>query len=95
MKREGSKYKCERRTIVASLIEAQPTPEQSKGVMKIVFPGQCYRMTAECVFRHPGARVIHGTIRHREGPLAGKAIEHAWVDLEDGKVFDGVLQKIL
>ena len=87
MKRKESK------SIVVNLIEAKPTPEQSKGVMKIVFLGQCYRMTAEYVFRHPGARLIHGTIRHRQGPLAGKAIEHAWVDLEDGKVFDGVLQK--
>jgi len=75
------------------LIEAQPTAEQAKGVRKNVFLAQCYRMAAQYVFEHPGARLIHGTIRHRQGPLADKVIQHAWVDLQDGKVFDGVLQK--
>lgn len=76
------------------LIEAQPSTEQSKGVRKKIFAGDCYRRAAKYVLEHEdGARLVHGTIWHRYGPNAGKVIQHAWVDLRDGKVFDGVVQK--
>jgi len=56
------------------------------------FPGRCYEKAFAFVLAHanePGIVLVHGRI------VAGgpRAIDHAWVELSDGVVFDGVAQR--
>jgi len=48
----------------------------------------CFRKAFEYAFEHQvqGIRIVHGTHRN-------EYFEHAWVELPDGVLFDGVLQR--
>jgi len=52
--------------------------------------GQCYRLAGSYVIDH-GGTLVHGTINGRKWGLADLDNPHAWVELEDGMIFDAVL----
>ena len=56
------------------------------------YPQQCYRKTVAYMVQHPeilGMRLVHGVVSHGPG---GVPLDHAWVELPGGIVFDGVVQ---
>ncbi len=56
------------------------------------YPQQCYGKSAGYVVDHPdiaGMRLVHGVVQHGTPPLP---LDHAWVELPGGVVFDGVVQ---
>jgi hypothetical protein len=56
------------------------------------YPQQCYGKTVAYLLGHPeivGLRLVHGVVSH--GPR-GVPLDHAWVELPGGIVFDGVVQ---
>ena len=53
--------------------------------------GLCYELAYKFVFKHPEAKLIHGSIR---GSGEEKRIKHAWCEVGD-KVFDAVLGKMV
>lgn len=55
--------------------------------------GKCYKHAALVAMLNPGTRLVHGVLHPEFGPRAGTTFAHAWVDLEDGRVFDPVTQK--
>jgi hypothetical protein len=79
--------------------EVDATPEERQGVADHKFLGQCYEKAGNYFLDHamhlsrlgPDARLVHGTV---QGPLdTHELLGHSWVDLGDGRVFDGALQK--
>jgi hypothetical protein len=56
------------------------------------YPQQCYQKTLKYVCEHAdiaGMRLVHGVISHSR-PVS--PLDHAWVELPGGIVFDGVVQ---
>jgi hypothetical protein len=56
------------------------------------YPQQCYRRTVKYVLDHPdiiGMRLVHGVVSHAPHFVP---LDHAWVDLPGGVVFDAVVQ---
>jgi hypothetical protein len=56
------------------------------------YPQQCYPKTLKYVREHgdiAGMRLVHGVISHPGQPAP---MDHAWVELPGGIVFDGVVQ---
>ena len=56
------------------------------------YPQQCYPRTVKYVFDHPeidGLRLVHGVVSHAPSFVP---LDHAWVELPGGVVFDGVVQ---
>jgi len=55
--------------------------------------GRCYELSAKYVTMHDEhATLVHGTIfnRHRAALDDGPPTAHAWVELQDGRIFDPV-----
>jgi hypothetical protein len=50
--------------------------------------GYCFSNAYSYVREHPGSTLIHGTAL---APSLGKRVEHAWVELPDGTIWDGQL----
>ena len=88
---------------------ATPTPEQARFVDNKPHLGQCYDSAARYMMDHAIAdrydpigtpkapqniRLVHGTVSNPGYEnVPHKLVAHAWVDLGDGKIFDGALQK--
>jgi hypothetical protein len=56
------------------------------------YPQQCYPRTVKYIRQHadiPDMRLVHGVISHSGG---GVPLDHAWVELPGGIVFDAVVQ---
>jgi hypothetical protein len=58
-----------------------------------IFLGRCFQKAVQYLFRvdedaKEGAFLVHGTCRGQHG-----RVDHAWVELPGGIVFDGVLQR--
>ena len=56
------------------------------------YPQQCYAKTVKYVLDHPeikGMRLVHGVVSHAPHFVP---LDHAWVELPRGIVFDGVVQ---
>lgn len=55
--------------------------------------GKCYQQAGYFVMDHRGATLVHGTVsigQAKSEDGSGVAIAHAWVELNDGFVYDGV-----
>src|SRR5438128_12206485 len=56
------------------------------------YPQQCYPRTVKYIHQHadiPHMRLVHGVVSHSGG---GVPLDHAWVELPGGMVFDAVVQ---
>jgi hypothetical protein len=53
--------------------------------------GQCYKLSAQYIMDHPGSAhtLVHGTIQGGDHP----PIDHAWVVLDSGKVWEPASNK--
>ncbi len=51
--------------------------------------GQCYVLSGRYVSSHPGSTLVHGSIEGMGNPRIG----HAWVELEDGQIFDPIVNQ--
>lgn len=66
------------------------TQEKLRQLMnkKALREGHCYETAADYVFTHEGCYLIHGKRTHGIKGIAPAG--HAWVELEDGRIYDGV-----